>query len=89
VILQELVLPVPDTFSKMNLLEFDKGGILAMANSGPTNSSLFITHKDTPWLNGAYHFGHVTQGMNVVNAIAKDDVIKRSLLREKALCKKV
>jgi cyclophilin family peptidyl-prolyl cis-trans isomerase len=30
----------------------------------------------------AYHFGHVTQGMNVVNAIAKDDVIKRSLLRE-------
>jgi cyclophilin family peptidyl-prolyl cis-trans isomerase len=29
----------------------------------------------------AYHFGHVTQGMNVVNAIAKDDVIKRSLLK--------
>jgi cyclophilin family peptidyl-prolyl cis-trans isomerase len=35
----------------------------------------------------AYHFGHVTQGMNVVNAIAKDDVIKRSL--EKALWQKV
>jgi cyclophilin family peptidyl-prolyl cis-trans isomerase len=33
-------------------------------------------------------FGHVTQGMNVVNAIAKDDVIKRSLLREKALWQK-
>jgi hypothetical protein len=27
------------------------------------------------------HFGH--EGMNVVNAIAKDDVIKRSLLRER------
>jgi cyclophilin family peptidyl-prolyl cis-trans isomerase len=36
----------------------------------------------------AYHFGHVTQGMNVVNAIAKDDVIKRSLLRESTLAKK-
>jgi cyclophilin family peptidyl-prolyl cis-trans isomerase len=35
-----------------------------------------------------YHFGHVTQGMNVVNAIAKDDVIKRSLL-QKALWQKV
>jgi cyclophilin family peptidyl-prolyl cis-trans isomerase len=35
----------------------------------------------------AYHFGHVTQGMNVVNAIAKDDVIKRSLLREGTLAK--
>jgi cyclophilin family peptidyl-prolyl cis-trans isomerase len=35
-----------------------------------------------------HHFGHVTQGMNVVNAIAKDDVIKRSLLREKALWQK-
>jgi hypothetical protein len=34
----------------------------------------------------AYHFGHVTC-MNVVNAIAKDDVIKRSLLR-KALWQK-
>ncbi|MBG6109481.1 cyclophilin family peptidyl-prolyl cis-trans isomerase [Flavobacterium sp. CG_9.10] len=67
-------------------LKFDKGGILAMANSGPaTNSSqFFITHKDTPWLNGKHTiFGHVTQGMNIVNLIAQDDVMKKITITRK------
>lgn len=72
-------------------LKFDKGGILAMANSGPaTNSSqLFITHKDTPWLNGKHTiFGHVTKGMEVVNLIAQDDVIlKVTITRKGAIAK--
>ena len=61
-------------------LQFDKGGILAMANSGPsTNSSqFFITHLETPWLNGKHTiFGHVVEnGMEVVNQITQDDAIK-------------
>jgi cyclophilin family peptidyl-prolyl cis-trans isomerase len=73
-------------------LKFDQGGILAMANSGPaTNSSqFFITHKDTPWLNGKHTiFGHVTEGMNVVNTIAQDDVItKVTITRKGTLAKK-
>ncbi|MEZ7516554.1 peptidylprolyl isomerase [Flavobacterium frigidarium] len=60
--------------------KFDKAGVLAMANSGPaTNSSqIFITHKETPWLNGKHTiFGQVVSGMDVVNAIAQDDVINK------------
>lgn len=67
-------------------LKFEKGGILAMANSGPaTNGSqFFITHKDTPWLNGKHTiFGHVTQGMDIVNLIAQDDIIKKIVITRK------
>jgi peptidyl-prolyl cis-trans isomerase B (cyclophilin B) len=60
-------------------LQFDKPGVLAMANAGPrTNGSqFFITHKDTPWLNGKHTiFGQVTKGQDVVNAIKQGDKIK-------------
>ena len=61
-------------------MRFDKGGVLAMANSGPeTNSSqFFITHVETPWLDAKHTiFGHVTQGMAVVNSIVQNDQIQK------------
>ena len=72
-------------------LKFEKGGVLAMANSGPTTngSQFFITHKDTPWLNGKHTiFGHVVSGMDNVNKIVQDDIMNKITITRKGTAAK-
>ena len=57
----------------VDTLRHDKKGILSMANSGPfTNGSqFFITHKETPWLDGKHTvFGSIVSGEAVLDSIA-------------------
>ena len=60
-------------------LQHDGPGILSMANAGPNSngSQFFITHVETPWLNGKHAvFGKVKgDGQNVVNAIEQGDAL--------------
>lgn len=74
-------------------LKFDKGGVLAMANNGPgTNSSqFFITHVETPWLDGKHTiFGHVVEkGQEVVNQVKQDDkIVTVTIIRNGEAAKK-
>ncbi|SCY88503.1 peptidylprolyl isomerase [Flavobacterium caeni] len=75
-------------------LQFDKGGLLAMANSGPgTNGTqFFITHVPTPFLNGRHTiFGHVADeaSMDVVNQIEPgDEIVSVKIIRKGEAAKK-
>jgi peptidyl-prolyl cis-trans isomerase B (cyclophilin B) len=60
-------------------------GTLSMANAGPnTNGSqCFITHVETPWLNGKHTvFGQVKSGQDVVNAVKQGDTLKSVKIEE-------
>lgn len=67
--------PFKDEFAA-NLV-FNRKGLLAMANSGPSTngSQFFITVAPTPWLNGRHTiFGEVTSGYDNVRKLEMIEV---------------
>ncbi len=65
-------------------LRHDRPGTLSMANAGPnTNGSqFFITHVETPWLDGRHAvFGYVISGQEVVDAVRQGDQIESVRIR--------
>ena len=67
-------------------LKHDGPGVLSMANAGAnTNGSqFFITHLETPWLNGKHAvFGKVMgDGQKVINAVKQGDKIESITIKE-------
>ncbi|MDO6819672.1 peptidylprolyl isomerase [Zobellia sp. 1_MG-2023] len=69
-------------------LVHDRKGILSMANSGAaTNGSqFFITHKETPFLNGRHTvFGHVVEGLDVVDSIANTETSQDPMTKDRPI----
>jgi len=73
-------------------LMHNRAGVLSMANSGTaTNGSqFFITHKETPWLDGKHSvFGFVVIGQDVVDKTKQGDtIIKIEIIRVGSAAKK-
>ena len=64
---------------------YERGTLGAPRNDGfdTANSDIFITHEETPHLNGQYTiFGKVVSGLDVIDRLERGDVIRRAIVRQ-------
>lgn len=70
-----------------------KRGVISMARAQNPNSAscqFFIVHENSEFLDGDYAaFGHVTDGMDVVDAIASVDTYPNDMPCKKVVIKKI
>ena len=68
-------------------------GVISMARAQNPNSAscqFFIVHEDSKFLDGDYAaFGHVTEGIDVVDAIASVDTYPNDMPSKKVVIKKI
>ena len=64
---------------EINLKQYETGAVgMALSGKDTGGSQFFITHSPQPHLDGGYTvFGQVTEGMDVVNRMARGDRIER------------
>lgn len=70
-----------------------KRGVISMARAQDPNSAscqFFIVHEDSEFLDGDYAaFGHVTEGLEVLDAIASVDTYPNDMPSKKVVIKKM
>jgi cyclophilin family peptidyl-prolyl cis-trans isomerase/HEAT repeat protein len=70
---------------EVNEVPYDRATLgMALSGKDTGGSQWFITHSPQPHLDGGYTvFGRVVRGMDVVDRIARGDIIKRVLISER------
>ena len=70
---------------EVNTRPYERGAVgMALSGKDTGGSQFFITHSPQPHLDGGYTvFGQVTSGMEVVDRIARGDLIKRIVITER------
>ncbi|HEX7723178.1 MAG TPA: HEAT repeat domain-containing protein [Pyrinomonadaceae bacterium] len=70
---------------EINEAPFERAAVgMALSGKDTGGSQWFVTHSPQPHLDGGYTvFGHVIRGMDVIDNIARGDVIRRVIVNEK------
>jgi cyclophilin family peptidyl-prolyl cis-trans isomerase/HEAT repeat protein len=70
---------------EINEAPFERAAVgMALSGKDTGGSQWFVTHSPQPHLDGGYTvFGHVVRGMDVIDNIARGDVIRQVIVNEK------